>query len=178
MSHLNSTHSICFQFLKTATPESIAPPLPEPRLSCPLQPMLLGSPCPLQHLLTLRPGFVNFKVSILTMVHPNFNVCSLLLDTQINTNSLESLKFNKPLSLTPTQAPKGNWDTLPKCFDIFFSFQSSSCKYLDHPCGERAFFYFPYVMSSSYQRRLLIEGRSVLFIPLERIMSRVLQTQF
>lgn len=108
ISHLTITHSIRFQLLKTATLESITSPLSDPRLSCPL---LLGSPCPLQHLLTLSPGFVNYKVSILTMVYPNFNVCTLLLETQINTNFLKSLKFNKSLSLTSTKAPKGNWDT-------------------------------------------------------------------
>ena len=67
ISHLIVINSICFQFF---VPGSIVPTPRGLRLSCPFQPMLLGSPCPLRYLLTLSPGFVNFRVCIWSVVHP------------------------------------------------------------------------------------------------------------
>lgn len=143
ISHLTIISSICFQFLMAATPGSIALPPLGPGLSCSLQPVPLGSPCPLQYLLILGTGFVNFKVSTWAMVHPNFNVCSLLPETKSNTrqepqpssNSLNlvSWEFN------PNQGPKR---TGTQMLSYLLFFPTFFMQIPGPALGERAFFYF------------------------------------
>lgn len=127
-----------------ATPGSIVCPPPFPGLSCPLQPLLLGSPCPLQYLLTLSSGFVSFKVSIWSMVHTKFDVYNLLPETQSSTQS-QPLTFSRPLklvspSLTPTNTPK---ETVTQMLSYLLFFPTFFVQISEPALGGESFLLFP-----------------------------------